>query len=144
MLLAEIKAKSSIPIMADESCFDEIDAQRLIALNACDSLNIKLGKSGGIFKAKKIIQLAEKAKMKLQAGGFLESRLGFTAMAHLALSSNQFEFYDFDTPLMFKEDVVEGGIEYSGNGLIKISDAPGLGVTVPDTFLRLLEKISVC
>jgi L-alanine-DL-glutamate epimerase-like enolase superfamily enzyme len=143
MSLTEIKAKSPIPIMADESCFDEVDAQRLIALKACDSLNIKLGKSGGIFKAKKIIQLAEKEKMKLQAGGFLESRLGFTAMAHLTLSSNQFEFYDFDTPLMFKEDVVEGGIEYSGNGLIKIPDTPGLGATVPDTFLQSLETISV-
>ena len=143
MSLAEIKQNSRIPIMADESCFDETDAQRLIALKACDSLNIKLGKSGGIFKAKKIIQLAAKEKMKLQAGGFLESRLGFTAMAHLALSSNQFEFYDFDTPLMFKEDVVEGGIVYSENGLIEISDTPGLGATIPDSYLQSLEKISV-
>ena len=143
MSLAKIKAKSPIPIMADESCFDEIDAKRLIDLKACDRLNIKLGKSGGIFKAKKIIQLAEKIKMKLQAGGFLESRLGFTAMAHLTMSSNQFEFYDFDTPLMFKEDVVEGGIEYSGKGLINIPDAPGLGAIIPDSYLQTLEKISV-
>ena len=143
MSLAEIKTKSPIPIMADESCFDEMDAKRLIDLKACDSINIKLGKSGGIFKAKKIIQLAEKAKMKLQAGGFLESRLGFTAMAHLTLSSNQFAFYDFDTPLMFKEDVVVGGIEYFGNGLIKIPDTPGIGATVPDSFLNSMEKILV-
>ena len=65
--------------MADESCCDHHDAKRLIDLEACDLLNIKLGKSSGIFNALKIIRLAEEVGMKIQVGGFLESRLGFTA-----------------------------------------------------------------
>ncbi len=143
MSLPEIKSKSKIPIMADESCFDDVDAKRLIKLNACDLINIKLGKSSGIFKAKKIIGLAEKADIKLQAGGFLDSRLGFTAMAHVVLSSKQFLHIDFDTPLMFNEDPVSGGITYHPNGVIKLPETIGLGAYVSDDILKSLKEIII-
>ena len=143
MSLPEIKSKSKIPIMADESCFDHCDAERLIKLKACDLINIKLGKSAGIFKARKIISMAEKADIKLQAGGFLDSRLGFTAMAHVALSSQQFLHIDFDTPLMFNEDPVSGGITYFAKGVIRIPETIGLGAFVSDKVLKSLKCISV-
>jgi L-alanine-DL-glutamate epimerase-like enolase superfamily enzyme len=143
MQLPMIKSKSEIPIMADESCMDHHDAKRLIAINACDSLNIKLGKSGGIFNAIKIIRLAEQSELKLQAGGFLESRLGFTAIAHLVMSSQQFRFYDFDTPLMFSEDPVSGGIEYLKHGEVILPKSNGLGATVSSEVLAKLESITI-
>ena len=127
--LPEIRMKSSIPIMADESCCDHLDAARLIRIGACDLFNIKLGKSGGIFKALKILKLAEKNNIIMQVGGFLESRLGFTASAHLALSSQNIKFYDFDTPLMFEEDPIKGGIQYGSNGLIEVPSGIGLGAS---------------
>ncbi|MEO8770683.1 MAG: dipeptide epimerase [Ferruginibacter sp.] len=88
MELSKVNEQSPIPIMADECCCDHNDAKRLIGLSACDMFNIKLGKSSGIFKAQKIIKLAEPAGIKIQLGGFLESRLAFTAAAHLALTSD--------------------------------------------------------
>lgn len=141
--LPEIKNKSKIPIMADESCFDHVDAERLINLKTCDLINIKLGKSSGIFKARKIIKMAEMADIKLQAGGFLDSRLGFTAMAHVVLSSKQFLHIDFDTPLMFNEDLVSGGITYHAKGVIRIPETIGLGAFVSDEVLKSLKCISV-
>ena len=143
MALPEIKMKSKIPIMADESCFDHYDAERLIKEKACDLINVKLGKSSGIFKAKKIICLAEDVDMKLQAGGFLESRLGFTAAAHIALSSDQFIHIDFDTPLMFNDDLVTGGITYHPNGVIKVPETIGLGATISDMVLNSLKGITI-
>ncbi|MEO8148158.1 MAG: dipeptide epimerase [Bacteroidia bacterium] len=143
MQLSEIKKQSPIPIMADESCCDEHDAERLVALNACDLFNIKLGKSSGIFKALKIIKLAEQAGIMLQVGGFLESRLGFTASAHLALTSNNILHCDFDTPLMFEEDSIEGGITYGVNGTIQVPDKIGLGATVDENYLKQLTKVIV-
>ena len=125
--LPEIKNQSPIPIMADESCCDHHDAERLIRINACELFNIKLGKSGGIFKALKILKIAEHNHMNVQVGGFLESRLGFTASAHLALSSSAAKYFDFDTPLMFEEDPVRGGIEYGSNGKIIVGNEIGLG-----------------
>ncbi|MFA6261005.1 MAG: dipeptide epimerase [Bacteroidia bacterium] len=143
MRLPEISLNSPIPIMADESCCDHHDAERLIALNACTMFNVKLGKSSGIFKALKIIQLAEKADIKMQMGGFLESRLGFTAAAHLALTSEKIVYFDFDTPLMFDEDPVAGGIAYHKNGIISIPDTPGLGATIHEYYLNSLTHVAI-
>src|SRR3954468_4237641 len=86
MELSKVSAASPIPIMADESCGDHHDAERLIAINACPMFNIKLGKTGGLLDSIKIVNLAADADMHLQIGGFMESRLGMTAGAHLALN----------------------------------------------------------
>lgn len=140
MELSKVKAQSPIPIMADECCCDQHDAKRLIGLSACDMFNIKLGKSSGIFKAQKIIRLAEAAGIKMQLGGFLESRLAFTAAAHLALTSDAILHYDFDTPLMFMEDPVIAGITYDNHGLISLPEQNGLGASIDESYLKQLEK----
>ncbi|MEI8054267.1 MAG: dipeptide epimerase [Bacteroidota bacterium] len=140
MEMRKVKEQSPIPIMADESCLDHNDAKRLIDLGACDMFNIKLGKSSGIFKAEKIIALAEQAGMKLQLGGFLESRLAFTAAAHLALTSDNIIHFDFDTPLMFVEDPVIGGISFDNKGMITVPETNGLGTTVDENYLSKQTK----
>jgi L-alanine-DL-glutamate epimerase-like enolase superfamily enzyme len=141
--LPKVKKNSPIPIMADECCGDEHDAERLIGLNACDYFNIKLGKSGGIFKALKMVRMAEDAGIHLQIGAMLESRLGMTAFAHFALCSPLIEHYDFDTALMFMEDPVTGGIVYEKNGVVKVPDAIGLGATVDESWLEKMKKVIV-
>jgi len=140
MELPEIRKNSPIPIMADETCCDHHDAKRLIEMEACDRINIKLSKSSGIFKALKIAKLAEAADMEIQVGGFLETRLGFTASAHLSLASKNIVYYDFDTPLMMVEDPVIGGIQYDNTGKITMPETPGLGATIDPEFLKRLKK----
>lgn len=140
MNLPKVKNASPIPIMADESCGDEHDAERLLQLDACDYFNIKLGKAGGIFKALKIIELAAKKPMHLQVGAFMESRLAMTAFAHFSLVSPLIEHFDFDTALMFKEDPVKGGISYEKNGVVKLPDAIGLGASIEEHWLKKMEK----
>ena len=141
MELPKVKRESPIPIMADECCGDDHDAERLIQLNACDYFNIKLGKSGGIFKALKIVKLAEKANIHMQVGAMLESRLAMTAFAHFSLCSPMIEHFDFDTALMFSEDPVSGGIVYEKNGVVKVPEVAGLGAKVEEKWLNKLEKI---
>lgn len=136
MDLPKIKKLSPIPIMADESCCDHHDAKRLIDISACDYFNVKLGKSSGIFNALKIIKLAEQAGIKIQVGGFLESRLGFTASAHLALTSENIVFCDFDTPLMLVEDPVTGGITYDSMGVVELPEKNGLGASIDENYLK--------
>jgi len=143
MRLRKVKKKSPIPIMADESCGDAHDAERLLKLKACDMFNIKVGKAGGIFNAYEIVKLGDKAKMHMQVGAFLESRLGMTASAHLALCSNHIVHCDFDTPLMFSEDIVSGGLTYHANGVMKVPDVPGLGATIAQSHLDKLEKVII-
>jgi L-alanine-DL-glutamate epimerase-like enolase superfamily enzyme len=143
MQLPEVRKQSPIPIMSDESCGDHHDAERLINIGACDYLNIKLGKSGGIYKALKMVALAEKAGMHLQVGAFMESRLAMSAFAHFSLCSPMIQHFDFDTCLMFSEDPVTGGIRYEGNGVIKVTETPGLGASISDEWLSRLEKVIV-
>lgn len=143
MNLPRVKKSSPIPIMADESCGDEHDAERLLNLGACDYLNIKLGKAGGIFRALKIVQLAAAKNMHLQVGAFMESRLAMTAFAHFALCSPLIVHFDFDTALMFSEDPIAGGIVYAKNGAITLPETIGLGASVNETWLERFQKVIV-
>jgi L-alanine-DL-glutamate epimerase-like enolase superfamily enzyme len=106
-------------------------------------MNIKLGKSGGIFKALKMVKLAEAAKIHLQVGAFMESRLAMTAFAHFSLCSPMIEHFDFDTALMFSEDPVSGGIVYEKNGVVKVPEVVGLGASIDNTWLNKLEKVII-
>jgi L-alanine-DL-glutamate epimerase-like enolase superfamily enzyme len=140
MQLPWVRQESPIPIMSDESCGDEHDVERLIQLGACDYMNIKLGKSGGIYKGLKMVKLAEEARIHLQVGAFMESRLAMTAFAHFSLCSPAIEHFDFDTALMFSEDPVTGGIVYEKNGVVIVPEVAGLGATVSDAWLGKMEK----
>lgn len=143
MELNKVSQMSPIPIMADECCSDHHDVERLINLKACPMINIKLGKSSGFVKAMKMVALASEAGMKMQVGGFMESRLGMTAAAHLALTHDDIVYCDFDTPLMFTSDPVQGGIRYREGGLIEVSVTPGLGATIDEAFLKDAEKVII-
>lgn len=143
MELGTVSAATSIPIMADESCGDHHDAERLIQLNACSMFNIKLGKSGGFFKAVQIVERAVAANIHLQIGGFMESRLGMTAGAHLALTNDHIIHCDFDTPLLFTEDPVLGGITYKAGGVVDVPDVPGLGAVIDERWLAKAECVMV-
>jgi L-alanine-DL-glutamate epimerase-like enolase superfamily enzyme len=140
MELNQVSQQSPIPIMADESCGDEHDAECLIQLKACQMFNIKLGKSSGFYRAKKIADMGAQAGMEMQVGGFMESRLGMTAAAHFALSNDHIHHVDFDTPLMFTEDPIIGGIQYLEKGIIEVPEAPGLGAVVDQSYLERAEK----
>lgn len=140
MALPEVRKNSPIKIMSDESCFDEHDAERLAKLNACDYFNVKLGKSGGIYHALKIVEVAKAHNLKLQVGCFMESRLAITALVHFAYSSNLIVHYDLDTPLMLKEDPVVGGMQFLDNGFVEIDDTVGIGATIDEKYLEKAEK----
>lgn len=143
MRLRKIKKNSPIPIMADESCGDVHDAERLVKLKACDMFNIKVGKAGGVFNGFEIVKVGDKANIPMQVGAFLESRLGMTASAHLALCSKNIVHCDFDTPLMFSEDIVSGGLTYHDQGVMKVPDTPGLGASIEQSQLDKLEKVII-
>jgi L-alanine-DL-glutamate epimerase-like enolase superfamily enzyme len=138
--LPRVKKASPIPLMADESCGDEHDAKRLVDMDACDYLNIKLGKAGGIYKALKIVEVAKEKNIHLQVGAFMESRLAMTAFAHFALCDPLIQHFDFDTALMFSEDPVKDGIIYEKNGRIKITETAGLGASIDEAWLNKMES----
>jgi len=114
-------------IMADESVFTPKQAFEVIQTRSADLINIKLMKSGGIYQAKKICQLAELSGMECMVGSMIETKLGITAAAHFAASKKNITRYDFDAPLMLAKDIINGGITYNGR-TITFSKQSGLGI----------------
>lgn len=125
--LGFVRRNVGVPIMADESVFSPEDALRVIQEKAVDMINIKLMKSGGIFKAKKISDLAEAAGIPCMVGCMLESKIAVTAAAHLVASSKNIQIVDLDSPTFLADDFVDGGVEAVG-GKIVLPASEGLGI----------------
>lgn len=141
--LPELTKQSPIRIMADESVFDHHDAQRIINANACDYVNIKFSKSGGIYEAIKINSVCEQHNIPCMMGGMLESRVALSAFAHFATAHNNVQFYDMDTCMLgHKIDPVTGGVKYRGF-FLELPETPGIGADADEAFLNTLEKITV-
>ena len=142
-LLPSLRHQSPIAIMADESVFDHYDAIRLMEAGACDFINIKLAKSGGMLEAKKIADEAAARGIKCMLGGMLESRLALTAKVHFAMSNSNIVFYDLDTCLLGQlEDPVTGGAVYN-NFHLELPDGPGIAADIDEAFLANCEKITI-
>jgi L-alanine-DL-glutamate epimerase-like enolase superfamily enzyme len=129
--------------MADESVFNHNDALRIISSNAADLFNIKLGKSGGICNATKIASIAEAADIYCQVGSFSESRLGITALVHFDLAWHNIIYHDLDSPIMLDEDPVIGGMMYSKDWQVTVTDEPGHGADFDQKFLDRFECVRI-
>jgi o-succinylbenzoate synthase len=141
--LPALVKQSPIKIMADESVFNHHDAKRIIAAGACDYVNIKFAKSGGISEAQKIHAVCKQNNIPCMMGGMLESRVALSAFAHFALSHDNVIFYDMDTCMLgHKTDPVTGGVQYKGF-FLEAPETPGIGADADETFLKTLEKITI-
>lgn len=141
--LPELMQLSPVKIMADESVFNHHDARKQINSNSCHYINIKLAKSGGIYEAKQIHDIAEKSGIVCMMGGMLESRIALSAKLHFVYASPNIQFYDMDTCMLgHKEDPCVGGVTYDGYKLT-IDDAPGIGADADNSYLDKCEKFTV-
>ena len=140
--LARLRRQAPIPIMADESVFDHHDAFRLAAAGACDYLNIKLAKSGGIRSALKISAVAESAGLSCMVGCMMETRLGLTAAAHFVSARTNIRFADLDGHLQLASDPIVGGASWDA-GAITLPDEPGIGAAPDAAFLDSCERSTV-
>ena len=137
--LPALRKLSPVKIMADESVFNHYDTKRLIIAEACDYVNIKFSKSGGILEAIKINEICEQYHVPCMMGGMLESRVALTAFAHFALAHSNVIFYDMDTCLLgHTEDPVTGGVRFNGF-FVEVPDAVGIGADVDQNFLERIR-----
>ena len=138
--MREVRRRSPIPIMADESLFTPHDAVKLIQAGACDYFNIKLMKSGGVLNAIRIAHIAEAANIRCMVGCMLESRLALTAAAHLMAAQPNIVFADLDGHTSHTLDPVRGGMKVEG-GTINLPEDPGLGLDIDPAFLGTLRRV---
>lgn len=111
--MAAIKKVSPIPIMADESVHTPEQARIVCEHDACDIINIKLMKCGGIYPALQISEIAKKYHKPCIVGCMSESRLGIAAAAAVVVAKDNIESADLDSFYAFTnpEIGVCGGFE---------------------------------
>ena len=79
-------AKRSVPVMADDICFNLVHAQELVRNDCCDVISVYPGKQGGIRKAKEIVDFAAAHGVACSIGSNLELDVATAAMAHLVVA----------------------------------------------------------
>jgi len=119
--LRAVREGSPLPIVADEAAVLPADVDRLAG--ACDGINVKLQKCGGVAEARAMIARAHELGLKVMLGcRAAETSVGIAAAAHLAPSV---EWADLDGNLLIVDDpFVAVPVE---RGRFVFSDRPGLG-----------------
>ena len=79
--MAHVHAHVPLPLIADESCVVAEDVPRIAS--ACDGINIKLMKCGGLRPARRLIEVARAHGLQVMVGCMVESSLAITAATHL-------------------------------------------------------------
>jgi len=132
-----LRSRVDIPIAAGENEFGLQGFRELIRAGAVDIAQPDVSRAGGITECKRIAELAADNGVDVMTHTWSDV-LALVANAHLISASEGGRAVEVDitgTPLM--EELVVGGSPVSG-GVLKLSDAPGLGVELDTVVVRRL------
>jgi L-alanine-DL-glutamate epimerase-like enolase superfamily enzyme len=101
--LAWLKARSPLPLMADESYVYEGDLPRVV--DTFHAVNVKLVKAGGATAGLAALRAARNAGLKTMLGCMIESSVLISAAAHLAELT---DYLDLDGNLLITNDPYQG------------------------------------
>jgi O-succinylbenzoate synthase len=134
-LLAQIKT----PICLDESITSPSLTRTALALNACQIINIKQGRVGGLLQAKKVYEIAGSYNKGVWCGGMLETGIG--RAVNVALASMQNFNYPSDisaSSRYWEQDIIDPEFMINSDGTLDVPSQPGLGVEINEKILNRL------
>lgn len=135
--MASVRRSVDTLIEADESCYSIHDAMQIIRHESADVLNIKIGKAGGLYSAKKIAALAEAAGLQSVLGTAFGTGIERAAKLHLAASTlNMVDAVEFTeigihTGLLAAPDERLLSLPLE-DGCMPVPQGPGLGVKLDE------------
>jgi len=118
-----LQERSSLPIVADESCVFIEDLDGLVGV--VDGVNVKLAKCGGIGPAKRMLERAHELGFRTFLGCMEETQVGIAGSAVVASLA---DWVDLDGCLLLADDPFEG-LELGPDHRWRLSAAPGLGLS---------------
>jgi muconate cycloisomerase len=147
--MAEVSARSPVPIMADESVWTERDVVRIAHARAAQYLSCYYTKPGGLWKAKRLLTVAGAHRMLADINGSAEMGIGNAANLHLAAAAPEIVLpgtipvtstAEIERTKIagrkYLDDIIAEPFGYE-DGFLVVPDGPGLGITVDE---RKLEK----
>jgi L-Ala-D/L-Glu epimerase len=117
-----LRRRSTIPIVADESCHRAADVPRLAG--AVDGVNIKLEKCGSLREALRMVHVARAHHLKVMIGCMMSSSLAIAAAMQIAPLC---DWADLDAAALMANDPFTGP-RMEADGRLVLNAEPGLGV----------------
>ncbi|WP_422927734.1 mandelate racemase/muconate lactonizing enzyme family protein [Singulisphaera sp. PoT] len=137
-LLAKVRKRVPVPILADEAVFTPGHLEEAIDLDAFDILSIYPGKNGGFTHSLAMARRAQAAGKSCAIGSNLETDLGQAAMICLASSLSVFPVdriaCDFQASLFYASSYVRPPITYQ-DGKVEAPRGFGFGVEPDSAYL---------
>jgi galactonate dehydratase len=135
--LKKVSEHVHIPIAVGERLYTRYGFRRVMELHAADILQPDIGNTGGIMEAKKIAAMAETYNMRIQPHTCASPVSTAAALQLDACIPNFFiqELYPYRIPEHF--EIVDHAPELDvKNGMLPISDRPGLGIELVEERLK--------
>ena len=128
---AKLQSMLKTPICLDESIKTINDARAALKLRSCKIINIKVGRVGGLFYAKKIHDLCQANGVPVWCGGMLETGIGRAINVAIASLPNFKLPNDISaSKRYYHEDIVDPPFELNSDGTINVPKNPGIGVKI--------------
>lgn len=134
--MARLRARCTVPLMADECVFSTHDMLDVVRAGAADVVSLKLVKHGGLLATRDVAAVASAAGIGLYGGCLLESSIG--AAAHLQVFAGLRDLVwgcEHFGPQILTGDLVTEPLRFE-NFHIHLPAGPGLGVTLDPEQLR--------
>ncbi len=127
-LMARLRDRIAVPLLADESVFGPEDMARAAQAGLADGVSVKIMKAGGLGRAQTVARIAAAHGLTAYGGDMFETGLGHLAGAHMIAATPEItlgcEFYQ--ARYYLETDLLAGPCLYDG-GHILVPDTPGLG-----------------
>lgn len=132
------------PICLDESITSARAAADAIAMGACQIVNIKPGRVGGLLEARRIHDVCQAHGIAVWCGGMLETGIG--RAANISLASLPGFSLPGDTSAAdryWARDIVTEPVVLRDSGRVAVPRGPGLGVDIDAEWLDSITKATV-
>ena len=134
---AKLKRRINTPLCLDESIVSPAHARWAIEMEACDIINIKPGRVGGLADSRRIHDLAQAAGMPVWHGGMLETGIGRAFNVALASLPNFVLPGDISANARYyARDIVLNPFTLNReDSTLTVPTGPGSGAQVDEDFL---------
>jgi len=141
--LAELRRRTSVPIMLDESLLTIPGAERLVRGGQVDFFNIRLSKNGGLVQSLKLAQIAHRSGVDLQLGCMVGETgiLSAAGRIFLELVGRRARFAEGSYGrFLLRADVTRERLSFGYAGFVRAMTGPGLGVHVVPRKVRAVAR----
>ncbi|MFC1541915.1 mandelate racemase/muconate lactonizing enzyme family protein [Candidatus Latescibacterota bacterium] len=143
---AILREKGLTLITLDESVTSVSSLHRIISLEACDIINIRISKCGGLLGSMNLIETALENGLGIQLGAHVgESCILSAAGAHLAAGIKFFRWFEgcFGKYLL-KKGLCHETFQFTKGGFLNPPKGPGLGIIIDRALMKEAENSTNC